>query len=443
MDRRRFLQGSAAFLGAAALAACGAGEAPTLPTSTPGRGSRKLTPATLQFITNHSAAEVKDFQEVVRNFNKKYPDIKIKLQNIADTEQFYTKINTLGVGKNLPDAWYTRTFDVASNAVKGWQEPLGAYIDRDAEEVNVDDIWPALVSQMTYQGELYALPYNISNFVVYYSKKIFEEEGIEPPSPDWTWQQAAELASRFVVREGGRQKRWGINFVTYDWAMRGTLAANGGKVFSDDFRECVVNSPENVETFEFFYRLQQEGTAPKAGATPQGIDPFPAGLLAMDANGSWVVTGYRDAIGKRFDWDLVHLPKGTTGDRGISTAGGAWGISAYSRYKDQAWEFLKHLASEESINLMVSRRLLSIPGRKSCMDVYNETARSSELPPQSIEVIEEEMNNALESSYPPYQAEFGTIWSNHVQGIFAGQPVEQQLAKIESDTNKVAARYFK
>jgi multiple sugar transport system substrate-binding protein len=402
-----------------------------------------LGPASLRFVTNHTSDEAKDFQEVIKNFNATYPQIQVKLLNVADTTQFYTSINTQGVGKNLPDVWYTRTFDVTSNAIKGWQLPLGEYVQRDAAEVNVGDIWPALVSQMTYNDQLYSLPYNLSNFVVYYNKTLFEQEGVPPPTADWTWEQAAEIGARFVKKEGNRQTRWGLNFQTYDWFLRGVLQANGGTVFSEDFRQCTVNSPENVATFRFLQDLQARGIAPRPGATPKGVDPFPAGLLAMDVNGSWLIPGYRDSVGKRFEWDIVELPKGSTGDRGVSTAGGAWGISNNTKFKDQAWAFLKHLASTESIDLMVSRRLLSIPGRQSSVAAYEAAAKSTDQPPKNINVVSDQMNGAIEIAYPPYQAEFGTIWGNRVQSIFSGAPPERALEQIMTDTNRVAARYFK
>ncbi|MBE2217002.1 MAG: AAA family ATPase, partial [Ignavibacteria bacterium] len=70
--------------------------------------------------------------------------IAIDYLDIAGNE-FYDTINAQGVAQQLPDVWYTRTFDVPVYASKGWTTSMQPLVDRDSAEVDVDDFWPAEV----------------------------------------------------------------------------------------------------------------------------------------------------------------------------------------------------------------------------------------------------------------------------------------------------------
>lgn len=455
LSRRQFFRLAATAVGGGVLgsviAACGSSpsapadtsSANTASTSAPASSSAS-SGAALRFVTNHGAGDVPNFEEVITNFHGKHPDIKVELLNISDSDQFYTTINTQAVGNSLPDVWYTRTFDIASNAAKGWQISLDEYIQRDKAEVNPDDFWPAEVNQMTYQGKLYSLPYDFSNLAVYYNKDMFEKEGVPVPTEDWTWDDAFAIGEKFVKKDGDNQTRWGLAFPTYNWFFMGILSANGGQIFSDDFKKSLINSPENVQTFNYFYDKMVQGIAPLPGATPTGVDPFGGGLVAMNINGSWATISTRDAVGDRFKWDVVKLPKGTSGKRGVSAAGGAWGIANNSKFKDEAWEFLKFLSSTESINLLISRQTRSIPGRKSSAAEWEKVAKSGNLPPEHVQIFSEQMQeDAINWNYPAYWNEFDKAWNNRVQGIFAGTAPEEALTQLEADINDVAPRYYK
>ena len=168
LTRRDFLRGAALVGAGAALAACApaatpapapaaapkaeptkAAAAPAAPTAAPAAAQE----AKIRFISNHGEADVPLFKKVLENFAAANPNIQVEYLDIAGNE-FYNAINTQGAGGQLPDVWYTRTFDVPVYASKGWTVSLQPLIDRDAKEVNVDDFWPAQVAQMKWKGQL-------------------------------------------------------------------------------------------------------------------------------------------------------------------------------------------------------------------------------------------------------------------------------------------------
>ena len=438
LTRRGFL---AAAGGAVALAAAACSGGKSLPGTDVPSGDSGSGTGTIQFWTNHSDDEVINFKKVIANFNASNPDIKVNLLNIADAAKYYTKVNTAAVGGNLADVYYARTFDIASFVDKKRiiaQTPL---IDKDKAAVDPDDFWPAQVQQMSVDDQLYGLPYDFSNLAIYVNKSIFESEGVPIPSDDWTWDQFFETAGHFVQKSGKKQKRWGAGFVTYNWFMMGVFKSNGGATFSDDLASCVVNQPANVDFLAKLSDQMGKGVLPSPNATPAGVDPFAAQMVAMQVNGSWATAQTRLSVEKKFDWDVVRLPKGTTGKREVSAAGGSWVIPPTSKNQAAAWNFTKYLASKESQQVLIVDPLRSIPGRQSSAAEWEAKAKASNEPPAGIEIFPQQMKeDAVNWAFPKFWTEFDTIWANRIATLGAGGDPAKILSQIQDDTNKAAQR---
>lgn len=436
LSRRAFLRGAALVGAGAALAACAPAPAPA-PAAEPAKPAAPAAQpaaqkANIRFISNHGEADVPLFKKVVENFQAKNPNITVEYLDIAGTE-FYNSINTQGAGGQLPDVWYTRTFDVPVYGSKGWTISLQPLVDRDAKEVNVDDFWPAQVAQMKWKGQIYALPYDFSNMAIYYNKKMFDDAKVAYPTNDnWKWEEAMQTGLKFVKKEGNQIKTWGLNMSFGNWIYMGIMYGWGGKVWSDDFKTSLVNGKENLDCFKWFIEARKQGLYPEAGAMPQGVNPFGGGLVPMTFDGSWATNTQRNVIKDLFDFDVVALPKSPSGASCLNAAGGAWGIAKNSKAVEAAWTFNKFLTSTESTNVLISEPLRSIPGRKSSVPLWNETAAKGGMPPKNVAVFGKQMETAVAAPYPPYWQDFGTAWNNMIVPLLSG-PSNDDPAKVLAD----------
>ena len=189
--------------------------------------------------------------------------------------------------------------------------------------------------------------------------------------------------------------------------------------------------------------MRQKGVYPELGATPEGLDPFSNGLVAMAFQGSWATQAMRDRVGDKFDFDVVAMPKGTTGRRGITPAGGAWSIASTSEHPEEAWEFIKFLTSTESTNILISDNVRSIPGRQTSVPRWVEKASENELPPENVEIFSEMMLDAYEIVYPAFWSDYKIAWANLiVPAIVGGEGVlgpAEALAQMEDQCNAAIA----
>jgi len=321
-SRRAFL--GAAGLSALAVAGCSGGK------GLPGAGDSGESGSgtgEIQFWHNGSEDDAKLIQGRIDDFQAANAGITVKFLNIAAGPQYYTKISTAAVGGGLADVFFTRTFDIAPFVARDYLLPLGDLITQNKDTVKPDDFWPAEVAQMTVGDQMYALPYDFSNYAIYVNKTMLDKEGVAMPSDDWTWEEFFTIAAPFVQKSGKRQTRWGSAVTTGDWFLMGVFKAYGGDTFSEDLKSCVVSNDTNVGVLQAWADQMAKDVIPTASSTPTGVDVFASQMTPFKIDGSWATTSTRAAVNGKFDWDVIRLPKGSTGKRGVSTAGGCWSIS--------------------------------------------------------------------------------------------------------------------
>ncbi len=386
----------------------------------------------LSLLLNHTSIEVTRFKKIIAEFERTHPHIRVNTLNIANGT-FYTKINTEGVAHNLPDVWYARGLDTTYDGHNSWLEPLDSYIKSDPNS-RFDDFWPALQAQVTYQGHVLSLPWNLSDLVVYVNKTKFKQAHVPLPDPDWDWDEFARVAGKFPrVKKNGRQTQYGANVAMYDWTLRGILRANGGELVSDDFLQTRADSAETIDTMGFFVDLVQSGAMISPSAVTAGLDPFVTNQVAMSVDGSWWVAEYIPEIKDRFEWEIVPLPRGKNGQRGVSVAGGGFGVSAFSAHKPEAYALAAHLTNTASLTSVVSNYLDSLPARRSAMPAFLKTAGRLPHAPRGIEYLQQETAKALKVIYPPYEVQLGTAVANRVSGMFDSGSAKSSMRALAND----------
>ncbi len=440
VSRRSLLQ-------AAAATGAGAAAASLLPAAALAAHSPEAADqVTLQFWTNHDAVtDVPLFNKVIQNFQAAYPNIKVNLTNYAAATYDSALIPTRAAGGTLADVFYNRTFATADRANRGWTLALDPYMA--SNHINTSDFWAAEVAQMVWKGKQYSLPYDWSDFGVFYNKTMFDKKGIKYPPQDgsWTWDEMLTMAKEFVTTSGVRQTTWGVDIspVGWGWPTVGYVLAWGGKWVSPDLRSFMINTPEAVALFQTMQdAVYVTKAAPRSGAFAAGFDPWSSGQLAMSVNGSWATLQLRSTIGKRFDYDVVPLPKGPTGRRPLSPAGGAWSIASTSKHPAEAFAFVNFLTSTRSDQILISEPTRSVPGRKSAVPLWVSTAKSGKLPPAHVSVFPDTINESFTVPTVPYYNELATLTANAVTAILGSKAdVKATLAKWQSDGQAAIKKY--
>ena len=268
-------------------------------------------------------------------------------------EQLSSKLAvSLAAGSTDIDIMLIRPLDEAALFIEnGWAENLSTWIAENPDELPIDEFFPVSLELCSDEnGEVYGIPTNGENAVVFYNKTMFAEAGITelPTTIDELYETAALLDDPengicgFVCRGAGNAAV--TQFSCY-------LRAFGADFF-DEEGNAAINTPEAIAAFEAYGKILR--------------DYGPDGVLNMGQPDTWSLFTQGKAA-MRIDtnsnmgiWDpdssaitldeigFFQVPVGPNGDHGdFSIVAQAAMMSATSARKDAAWAFLCWLSSAE------------------------------------------------------------------------------------------------
>ncbi len=223
--------------------------------------------------------------------------------------------------------------------------------DQPANDILQNDIHVTLREMLQVDSKQYLFPFSWNNMVMYYNTAIFEEEGLDPPPTDWTWDDFLQTCLQVANVTGGADDRFAYSF--WGASMFGMAAwyfNNDVSPISDDWLDSNLLDPKVAETLQFLADLILEH---KVAPNPEGWDDwaqFHAGNLVMRTCGRWCIAGTLEAEFETYDIQYQPHQAGP-----LKTVAGTegWGVSTSSENPQEAWEVVKHLShSDTSIDLV-------------------------------------------------------------------------------------------
>jgi multiple sugar transport system substrate-binding protein len=253
------------------------------------------------------------------------------------------------------------------------------------------------VEAYSWDGVLLGMPVMGSNvYLIGYNKDVFDEAGVEYPKRYWTWYECLETAKKVTLdRDGdGDPEVWGLTFNVINPSRLLPYLWSWGADFYNypELSKCTLNSPEAVAALEFalsWIREHNVSPPPEMGASELGIS-FDAGLVAMAdvGSGSWVDPKDPSQFRWGFNWGLTDFPKDVATRTLIHSNG--MSIARTSKQRDEAWELLQFLMSEES-QILYSKRV----GKVSAIKSVGATYAFENLPAEDLQVV----NDAIEYAW--------------------------------------------
>lgn len=274
--------------------------------------------------------------------------IKIILDELGYTD-LYAKLTADFVGNT--GNYDLMTVDIVWSgeyAANGYTLPLDDLMERDKDELALDDILPVAWTLGEWEGKHWAYPLAGYANVLNYRKDVLEAAGLEPPK---TQEELLDYARQLtdpskdfygIALLGAKGSAVAQDYMA--WVQQ-----HGGSILDADGKPA-LNTPENVEILEFFGSLFEY--APP-GATDYWWDQretaFRSGNVAMMEGWSIARAGYENpeisSIVGKADVTLAPVAEGMEPKYGF----GGWGIgiNADSENAEAAWQFIKWLSSPE------------------------------------------------------------------------------------------------
>ena len=141
----------------------------------------------------------KGIQAAVREFERRNPDLRVRVLNMGAGRMNPQKLMTSIVGNVAPDVVNQDRFTISDWASRGAFHPLDDWITRDSSAGDKycprpEQYYPAVWREASYGGKVYGVPTSADNRALYYNKKLFRERaaelraaGCDPERPPRTW----------------------------------------------------------------------------------------------------------------------------------------------------------------------------------------------------------------------------------------------------------------
>jgi ABC-type glycerol-3-phosphate transport system substrate-binding protein len=335
-----------------AVAACGNGQGDP-------KGAEDA-PIRLTLWHAYGGALGKQFEALVEEFNRTHPDILVKPSYGGSLWTMRDKLFTAVAGDAAPDLAQIDQFWSSELAEAGAIvriEDWFAGFDRE-------DVWPLAWETATYAGEIWSMPFSMSNIALYYNRPLLRGAGLDPDDPPATWEELAATATAMTADADRDDQidRWGLSFplqanqgVVYYWFT--FLWQAGGEIFTEDLAAARFHEAPGVAALSFWQGMVKAGSLPLA--PPE--DGFEKGQIGMTLASTARLGQYVDALGD--DLGVAPLPVGPAGSA-TGVGGANLAIMADCEDKQAAWAFVEWMTSPE-VNLRWSMGTGYLPLRRS------------------------------------------------------------------------------
>ncbi|MCC5578351.1 sugar ABC transporter substrate-binding protein [Microtetraspora sp. AC03309] len=375
---RRYLRlAAAAAVFSLTVTACGSSGGDEAPAADGGGLGTAQNPVSIRVLANDAFA--KQWQDqLVPEFNKKYPNIKVTVDGVPYNDQLAKSMLEL----TSP----TATYDIVLGD-DPWMPQLaktGGLVDLKTDltkfadaNYDWDDINSAALAAGEWDGHQYGVPVRSNLLLMFYNRSLYKKAKVDEPTTATTWDQYFEDAAKLVQDTDGDGKTdaWAVGtYFTKDpltptiWQT--ALNSNGGKLLDENLKVQFDNET-GVKALQT--QVDMLKYAPPGAATYQFNEPLEAfrqGKVATmfmwgsvykgTAVDTTTTTLKEDEVG------ITTLPAGSTGPgahRGIWTAG----VAKKSTHQAAAWTFLQWTTSKEG-EQWIGANLGTFPARNSTLN---------------------------------------------------------------------------
>lgn len=294
-----------------------------------------------------------DAMEALQAQFEKETGIKV-IWEFASEPEVWDKIGLqIATGGSEYDVFPTPFTKIGELAKLGGLECLDNYIPAaNPAYFDINDFVPGALGAMKVDGKLYGIPFFMWQAILAYRTDIYEKAGITKPPT--TLEEFEEVVAKTTLDVDGDGQ-----IDVYGFAGRGAIEphttqsltfayATGGEFFDENYNPTIT-TPEFVKGVDLYVRLLRH-YAPPGAATADWWDiqtAFLEGKVAnlIDATTEWSVM-FEDptkskVVGKT---GYAVTPRGLRWPGYMYACG--WGMSATSKHKDEAWQFIQWSTSK-------------------------------------------------------------------------------------------------
>jgi multiple sugar transport system substrate-binding protein len=231
-------------------------------------------------------------QQILANqWNAEHPELQVQTTSLVWPG--IVELNAALAAGTPPDIMSMHAFRIPAYASRGLLTPLTSYFEEAG--IDVDDLLPNVRDAVTYNGEIYALPFDVHGILWHINLDLWGQAGLldesgNPMIP--VGLEAFEAACQQVLETTGSPIFGGgdDDIVGTEVIWFSIYSQMGGSI-ADENDMPSVNTPLAIEALELQIRLRDQGcfSSGELATTYQG---FNQGTVAGVNGGTWMVNEF-------------------------------------------------------------------------------------------------------------------------------------------------------
>jgi sorbitol/mannitol transport system substrate-binding protein len=389
-------------------------------------------PTTLTIATVNNGDMI-IMKKLAPEFERKNPDIRLKWVVLEENVLRQRVTTDVATGAGQFDVVTIGNYEVPIWAKQKWLKSISGM----PPNYDVADLLEPVRNAVTYQGQIFALPFYAESAMTYYRTDLFAKAGLRMPEHP-TYGQIAEFAHRLTDRPNQiygiclrGKPGWGENIAS----ITSIVHAFGGRWFDMNWH-AALDTPEWHRAITYYSDLLKSDGPP--GATSNGFNEnlvlFAGGHCAIWIDSTVAATLLYSGERSRVAGTVSYAPIPLGQDTGAPTWLWSWNLAvpASSKHAEAAVRFATWATSKDYIGLVARTEgwIAVPPGTRR--STY-ETAEYQRAAPFSAFV-----RNAISTAIPtdsgtasrPYRsAEFVAIPAFQGLGTQVGQIIAATLTE--------------
>jgi ABC-type glycerol-3-phosphate transport system substrate-binding protein len=300
------------------------------------------------------------------------------------------------------------------------------------------------LKSVQFKGQTFGLPLVAGVYGMWYNEEMFEAKGIPTDRESFpkTWDELRALSKEFTVWNGDRLEVAGFVPPRDVEPMAIWSALNGGRLYDDANLRYTLDSPENIEMFEYFlawldeeYKgditlVERSGHFHDGYPSPEtGLNPaFREGRQAALQEGSWLMGDiYADPEPVFSRWNIAPHPVGPSGTETYSGVWPNWFVIPVGAANPQAaFDYLAYLSTEGVVEWY-----------RQIPDVPTNSQVNPEPPTIVVERRGQEFAEEITAFLQSQAAITAPMWDSPVQS-FSNDQLSRAIEKIYTKAATVA-----
>ena len=399
-------------------------------------GGAALAQVQITYWHGFTGPDLPVMEGLVAEFNATHPDIVVTAEPIPWGNLFQQLEPAVAAGQ-APDVVALNEDVITGFILRGAVAEMTPDM-LAAADVQADRFFPSLWETGVVDGKVYGVPVHSVMLVMYYNKDLFEAAGLDPEDPPSDREEFLAAAEALTVDANGNHpgdegfdpsslQTYAVGIPT-PW-MGGTIAyavaAQNGVTFvgsADESYAPNFDSEAAQEAVQFLVDIGAEHHFGPTDATEGSeIDAFRQGAAAMNFNGVWMLSQYRDA---GLNFGVAAFPQLGT-ERPATWGGSSHLVLPVQRNGDPA----EMEAAMTFIGWMTQPEQNLEWTSAGGLPTQPEVATSPEYAENPMSALAEAMSNTYVLTGFPFLAQFRGAWDAAFEAALHGTAADQALTQ--------------